>query len=159
MATRYSVLARQQNFERYPSLVTTTLISEGTAKAKFQRRYKYIAPWELEMVYFWPKTTLAFWSKWKTFLSISAKYFYAGIEGEKIDSEYVWFLTRLSDVWSWPRRDNSMIRLLATCRCTVVVFVFSLYCVCICICTVQYLYMYLHCTVWYQTSCKLPCMV
>ena len=81
----------------------------------------------------------------KLLLSKSVKYFYAGIEEEINVSEYVWFLTRLSDVWSWPRRDNSMIRLLATCRCTVVVFVFSIYCVCFCICICSVLYMYCMC--------------
>ena len=85
----------------------------------------------------------------KLLLSKSVKYFYAGIEEEINVSEYVWFLTRLSDVWSWPRRDNSMIRLLATCRCTVVVFVFSIYCVCFCICICSILYMYCICICWY----------
>ena len=80
-ASRYSVLARQQNFERFPALITTLLINEGTVKAKFQRLFViYHCVRRARNGVFGLKSTLAFWSKEKLLISKSVKYFYAGIE-------------------------------------------------------------------------------
>ena len=76
MATQYSVLARQQNLERYPAL-----INDGTVKAKFQRLFViYHCFRRARNGVFGLKSTLAFWSKEKLLISKSVKYFYAGIE-------------------------------------------------------------------------------